>query len=526
MAGSLNSGLIPSSSLQWQQVPARGSTPRPIPSSLLQLQAPVPQPVSAQMGGSLDPGLIPLPQWQQVPAQFGYPNSGPIPPSLSQLPAHVPQPVSVQIGGSKSGLPPHSRNGSQHWRKLEARTQGESLPHYHSCRRMPHSQCRSNLEARNRALPLTAAVAVIPAQFGDLNSMLIPPCLPQWQASVPHQCLRIMEVSNSRLSPTAALAGVSSSDVSTFLPSFVRHPHSESPIDPFQANITENLCCVRSIRTSHKCDSEEFTVFDPFKPGVLDGLKELACTEMVQRTFENGLFPKVNEIATMAVASLEATISPDDGIYFYRFIVMRLINKPKAHLKQWSTTQDGQRLVSKLKGTVKTIHSDFQKGAPIIVLATHQSLEELLMTHAEMQASQTARIDNLVEDVTALDVAIQRLSEDGHVSTVQAPLGHSSVIVLLDYVLSTKNTQNTFARTQVTGKPVLHMPLLFQQLRVVTSYGNADNQAGTNAVADNFETNEVEVAYYWYLEYITSLVGERRLIFDQMLFGMCQKDHS
>jgi hypothetical protein len=84
-----------------------------------------------------------------------------------------------------------------------------------------------------------------------------------------------------------------------------------------------------------------------------------------------------------------------------------LLTNQKARLKQWSTTQDGQRLVSKLKGTVKTIHSDFQKGAPSIVLATHQSLEELLMTHAEMQASQTARIANLVEDVTALDVAIQ-----------------------------------------------------------------------------------------------------------------------
>jgi hypothetical protein len=146
--------------------------------------------------------------------------------------------------------------------------------------------------------------------------------------------------SNSRLSPSQLhWQASSSSDSRPFCPPLFDTHHSESPIDPFQANITENLCRVRSIRTSHKRDSEEFTVFgdakrarttrtreecklDPIKPDVLVGLKKSARTEMVQRTFENGLFPKVNEVATMAVASLEAAISPDDGIYFYRFIVM------------------------------------------------------------------------------------------------------------------------------------------------------------------------------------------------------------
>jgi hypothetical protein len=56
---------------------------------------------------------------------------------------------------------------------------------------------------------------------------------------------------------------------------------------------------------------------------------------------------------------------------------------------------------------VKNIHSDFQKAVPIIVLASKQSLAELLMTNVDMQASQDARIGNLVENASSFDVTIR-----------------------------------------------------------------------------------------------------------------------
>jgi hypothetical protein len=44
-----------------------------------------------------------------------------------------------------------------------------------------------------------------------------------------------------------------------------------------------------------------------------------------------------------------------------------------------------------------------------------------------------------------------------------------------------------------------------------------------NAAADDFPTNRVEVAYKWYTAYISSLGGDQKSIFDQILSGMCRK---
>jgi hypothetical protein len=84
---------------------------------------------------------------------------------------------------------------------------------------------------------------------------------------------------------------------------------------------------------SHKCDSQKFTVFGDVKracptrmrgaskidpivllPDVLKSLKELAHKEMVQRVYEIGLFPTLDEITVTANAALDAVIA-SDGIY-------------------------------------------------------------------------------------------------------------------------------------------------------------------------------------------------------------------
>jgi hypothetical protein len=69
--------------------------------------------------------------------------------------------------------------------------------------------------------------------------------------------------------------------------------------------------------------------------------------------------------------------------------------------------QESRQLTSRLKGVVKTIHSDFQKVAPIIALTSHRSLAELVMTQEDMQALQAARISDLEVNVSYFDVTTQ-----------------------------------------------------------------------------------------------------------------------
>jgi hypothetical protein len=105
-------------------------------------------------------------------------------------------------------------------------------------------------------------------------------------------------------------------------------------------------------------------------------------------------------------------------------------------------------------------------------------------------------------------------------------LGHSSVIALLDYVLSTKKYSEYLCKDTGNWQARFTHAFAFSAATCCDELRKRGQSGWDNAVADNFETNEVEVAYYRYLEYITSLVGERRSIFDQMLFGMCQKDRT
>ncbi|KAG2105428.1 hypothetical protein BD769DRAFT_1676063 [Suillus cothurnatus] len=440
IGGSLNSGLVPSLS-QWQPVPVRfrGSASGLIPPPPSQLQAPVSQPVSAPIGGSLSSGLIPssLPQWQPVAAQSGSSNLGLTPPSLPQLQAYIPHPVSVQLGGSNSGLLP-------------------SQPQWQP----------------------------VLAQFEGPESELIPPSLPQWQTSVPQS----VPTRHGGLN-----IGLSSSQ-----PHWQAPPSFDSqPFHPhYSLSDTHNS---ESIRTSHKRDSQKFTVFGDVKrarptrtrgaskidpivllPDVLKSLKELAHKEMVQRVFEIGLFPTSDEITATANAALDAVIASD------------------AHLKRWRTTQEGQLLTSRLKGVVKNIHSDFQKVVPIIVLASHQSLVELLMTNADMQVSQAARISDLAGNVSYFDVTIQLPLENGHIKSVQAPLGHPSVTALLEYMLVTKKYSEYLCTDTGNWQARFKHAFAFSAAMCCGELQKLPHSGWDNAAADDFLTNGVEAAYKRY----------------------------
>lgn len=241
------------------------------------------QPVSAQPAGGPNSGLIitPPPQWQPMAAQFGSANSGLIPSSLSQpeLQAHT---VPTQLGVSfNSGRIPPS---------LQSQWQ-------------PSGQIPSQWQA--------SAPQSVPTQYRSSNSEL-PPSQPQWQAPPS------LDSHHSSFHPPFPLSDTH---------------RSESPANSFQANITENLGHVKTIRMSHKRNSEQFTVFGDTKrarltgtrvpasdvepllvlPDVKKNLKNLAYENMVRSVFELGLFPVPNEITTMANAALDTAIGSNSN---------------------------------------------------------------------------------------------------------------------------------------------------------------------------------------------------------------------
>ncbi|KAG1762423.1 hypothetical protein EDD22DRAFT_953159 [Suillus occidentalis] len=155
---------------------------------------------------------------------------------------------------------------------------------------------------------------------------------------------------------------------------------SEPPIDSSQDNIDalEKLGHAKSLHASHKRASSAGTRrAAKLPPDQLKSLKDSAQIEMVQKVFETGLFPGTDELAAMANAAIDVVVASD------------------ATLKRWRPLQESRQLTSRLKGVVKTIHSDFQKVAPIITLTSHRSLAELLMTQEDMLALQAARISDL-----------------------------------------------------------------------------------------------------------------------------------
>ncbi|KAG2359118.1 hypothetical protein BDR07DRAFT_1378919 [Suillus spraguei] len=415
-----------------------------------------------------------LSQWQPVTAPFESSNSGLIPSSLSQLQAHhVPQPVQTQLGVSlNSGqIPP-------------------SLPQWQS----------------------------VPPQFGGSDSGLNPPSLPQWQASVPQPVPAQYGGSNSGLPPSQPQwQAPPSFDSQHFHSHFsLSDTHSlDSPINSFQANVTENLGRVKRIRKSHKRDSQRFTVFGDTKRARPTGKCIASDTEPIM--VSQDVIENLKNLAYKDMVLMVTTL--------YQFFVARLISEETDNLKRWKTTQEGQTFVSRLKGAVKNIHSEFQKAARIVVLASNQSLAELLMTNAaDMQASQDARVGNLVENASSFDVPIQVPVENGgHVGSFQVPLAHPSVTALLEYVLVDKKYSDYLCVETGNWKTRFEHAFAFSAAICRRELQRLPHAGWVNAAANDFPINGVEVAYNRYMEYISTLVGDQKLIFDRMMSGMYRK---
>ncbi|KAG2358579.1 hypothetical protein BDR07DRAFT_1379337 [Suillus spraguei] len=252
-------------------------------------------------------------------------------------------------------------------------------------------------------------------------------------------------------------------------------------------NVTENLGRVKRIRKSHKCDSQRFTVFGDTKHARPTGKCIASDTEPIM--VSQDVIENLKNLAYKDMVLMVTTL--------YQFFVVQLISEETDNLKRWKTTQEGQTFVSRLKGAVKNIHSEFQKAARIVVLASNQSLAELLMTNAvDMQASQDARVGNLVENASSFDVPIQVPVENGgHVGSFQVPLAHPSVTALLEYVLVDKKYSDYLCMETGNWKTWFEHAFAFLAAICHRELQRLPHAGWVNAAANDFPINGVEVAY-------------------------------
>ncbi|KAG2370348.1 hypothetical protein BDR07DRAFT_1370886 [Suillus spraguei] len=329
------------------------------------------------------------------------------------------------------------------------------------------------------------------AQPGSPNSGLSTPSLSQWQpvtapfessnsGLIPSSLSQLQAHHVPQLVPTQLGVSLNSGQIPPSLPQWQSVPpqfgDSDSGLNPpslpwWQASVPQ--------------------------PDVIKNLNNLAYKDMVWRSFEIGLFRPSEEIATMVL--MVTTL--------YQFLVVRHISKETDNLKRWKTTQEGQTFVSRLKGAVKNIHSEFQKAARIVVLSLNQSLAELLMTNAaDMQASQDARVDNLVENASSFDVPIQVPVENGgHIGSFQVPLAHPSVTALLEYVLVDKKYSDYLCVETGNWKTRFEHAFAFSAAICCGELQRLPHAGWVNAAANDFLINGVEVVYNRYMEYTSAL---------------------
>ncbi|KAG1719008.1 hypothetical protein EDD22DRAFT_855142, partial [Suillus occidentalis] len=195
----------------------------------------------------------------------------------------------------------------------------------------------------------------------------------------------------------------------------------------------------------------------PLSPDDIKTMKDSAHKDMVQRVFEMGLFPTADEITRAANAALDTVIGSNASV----------------NLRRWKTMQQGRLFIGRLKGIVKT--------------------------------SQSTRLGNLVHNASSFDVTICSM-ENGVFKLVQAPLVHPSVTALLDDMLILGNWQACLEHAFAFSAAIC-----CEELRKFANTG------WINAAADDFSMSGVEAAYNEFVDHISSLVGDPKVIFDLML---------
>ncbi|KAG1763198.1 hypothetical protein EDD22DRAFT_846606 [Suillus occidentalis] len=305
----------------------------------------------------------------------------------------------------------------------------------------------------------------VPAQSGDSSSTLIPPSLPQRQAPVSQLGGSNPELPSSQ--PQPQWQASSSSDPQHFHPPLtLTDPHrSESPFSSFQATVTENLTRVKNIRTSHKRDSEAFTFYGDTKRARNTGKRAASNTESI-------------------------VISPDASMkdLAYKDMVQRVFEIGLF------PTADG------------------------ITIAANAALDAVIGS----DASQSARLANLAQNASSFDVTVRLSMENSVARLVQAPLAHPSVTALLDYMLVTKKYSSYLCTLSGDWKARFQHAFAFSAAICRDEFRRVANAGWINAAAGDFSMSEVEAAYDAYTDYISSLTGDQKVIFEQMMSSSYQ----
>ncbi|KAG2106242.1 uncharacterized protein F5147DRAFT_653987 [Suillus discolor] len=90
------------------------------------------------------------------------------------------------------------------------------------------------------------------------------------------------------------------------------------------------------------------TVTLQIESAVIDCVKEDASRFMNLFLFQSSLYPSTNEVDKLAIAALKCAIGkhPKNG----------------GELKEWKSSTEGQKFLSRLKGNVRKIHKDCSQG--------------------------------------------------------------------------------------------------------------------------------------------------------------------
>jgi hypothetical protein len=106
---------------------------------------------------------------------------------------------------------------------------------------------------------------------------------------------------------------------------------------------------------------------------------------------------------------------------------------------------------------------------------------------------------------------------------VQAPLAHPSVTALLDYMLVTKKYSSYLCTLSGDWKARFQHAFAFSAAICRDEFRRVADAGWINAAAGDFSMSEVEAAYDAYTDYISSLTGDQKVIFEQMMSSMCRK---
>ncbi|KAG0693934.1 hypothetical protein DFH29DRAFT_1006794 [Suillus ampliporus] len=141
-------------------------------------------------------------------------------------------------------------------------------------------------------------------------------------------------------------------------------------------------------------------------------------TEMMCSTFEKGFFPSADEITTMATNSLNV-------------VVQRFANED---ITNWQS-MDGARHITKLKGTVTTLHRDFAERIGNFVIIGFQLTFRLSSSKADMDVWRNTRIATILLDDSFRDGDLQRVNEDGSHHMYRVPFAHPVIIDSMEEML-------------------------------------------------------------------------------------------